>query len=146
MQHPTDNRPFARTWAEAPELAIPESPALAAVGGDVWLAYETTAEPRGQRYGVVRFVDAIDHRLWPINDEGLAQHPYWLAGLRFYAFNEIVHSPEALSWAALEARHWAVTFKDETLDVIARGAEVVVADVEAQSPLAALLPVLQRLT
>jgi hypothetical protein len=92
----------------------------------------------------VQFTHVIDHRLSPINDEGIGSHPYANAGLQFYAFNEITGSSETIEWAALRARHWAVTFKDNTLDVVAGGAKVVARDIEAGSPTSALISFLHN--
>jgi len=39
--------PRVSIWTEAPELAIPDVPALLCDSEDLWLAYRTTAEPRG---------------------------------------------------------------------------------------------------
>lgn len=112
-------------WKDAPELAIPEDPTLFSDSRNLWLAYETTQEPSGQVFAVIQFVDVIDHRLSPINDEGLGQHPCASASLKYYAFNEVIGSIETQRWAALAARHWVITFKDKTLDVVARSAQVV---------------------
>ena len=125
-------------WKDAPELAIPDVPALLCDSSDLWLCYAVARTASG-RFAIVRFVDVIDHRLSPINDEGLGEHPYAAAGLRFYAFNEITGSDETIEWSALKARHCAVTFKDNTLDVVARDAKVVARDLRASSPTAALL-------
>src|SRR6478672_1219838 len=108
------SQPHVTTWSEAPELAIPEPPALLSNSSDLWLAYETTAEPRGEIYAVVRFRHVIDHRLSPINDEGIREHAYAAAGLKWYTFNEVVGSAEAARWRALKPRHWVITFKDNT--------------------------------
>jgi hypothetical protein len=91
------------------------------------------------RYAIVQFIDVIDHRLSPINDEGIGKHPYAKAGLQFYAFNEITGSRETTEWSVLRARHWAITFKDDTLDVVASDAKVVATDLQASSPMAALV-------
>jgi hypothetical protein len=140
MSMPT---PHVTTWTAAPELAIPDPPALLADSKSLWLAYATTAEPRGEVYAVVRFNELIDHRLWPINDEGIGTHPYGGAGLTWYAFNEVVNSAEAIRWRALNARHWVVTFKDNTLDVLAVSAEVIVAAVQSSDPVSVLLTVVK---
>lgn len=131
--------PQSSVWKDAPELAIPDVPALLCDSSDLWLAYRSH---RG--YAVVQFIDAFDHRLSPINDEGLGSHPYAEAGLQFYAFNEITGSSETIEWSALRARHWAVTFKDNTLDVVASDAKVVARDLQASSPTAALFKVLHH--
>jgi hypothetical protein len=138
------SEPHVITWNEAPKLAIPESPALLSDGSDLWVAYETTAEPRGEIYAIVRFRHVIDHRLSPINDEGIGEHAYALAGLKWYSFNEVIGSAEAARWRALNARHWVIMFKDNTLDVLAENAEVVVDSVRGSDPLAVLLSSLSR--
>jgi hypothetical protein len=134
-------QPRVVTWDEAPKLAIPESPALLMAASDLWLAYETTQEPRGTVYAVVRFNEVIDHRLSPINDEGLRRHPCARFGLQFYSFNEVIGSAQALEWAVLRARHWVVTFKDCTLDVLCRSASVAVRDARSEDPVGALFNV-----
>jgi len=128
---------------DAPELAIPDLPALFCDSTDLWLCY-AMAEPAEERYAIVQFTGVIDHRFSPINDQGLGKHPYARAGLQVYAFNEITDSAETIEWSVLRARHWAVTFKDNTLDVIARGAKVVERDVEAGSPTSALIRLLRH--
>jgi hypothetical protein len=135
--------PQSSIWRDAPELAIPDLPVLLCDSEDLWLCY-AIAHSDVERYAIVQFIDVIDHRLSPINDEGLGQHPYYKAGLQFYAFNEITGSAEALKWAVLRARHWAVTFKDNTLDVIASDAKVVATDLPASSPSVALLDFLHQ--
>jgi hypothetical protein len=137
--------PHVTKWTPAPELAIPDLPALLADSNSLWLAYATTAEPRGQMYAVVRFNDVIDHRLSPINDEGIGKHPYARVGLQWYAFNEVIDSAEAIEWRALKARHWVITFKDNTLDVLAESADVVVQALRASDPVSVLLSTLQNL-
>ena len=130
--------PQSSVWPDAPELAIPDLPALFCDSIDLWLAYAMAHTPQ-RRYAIVQFIDVIDHRLSPINDEGLGSHPYATFGLQFYAFNEITGSREAIKWSALQARHWVVTFKDNALDVVAGGAKVVARDVDAGSPMSALI-------
>lgn len=125
--------PKSFVWQDAPELAIPDVPALLCDSENLWLAYRSN---RG--HSIVKFVDVIDHRLSPINDEGIGEHLYAGAGLQFYAFNEVIESAETIRWSALKARHWVVTFKDNTLDVVASDAKVVVREMHARSPMAAL--------
>lgn len=135
-------RPHATIWHEAPVPAIPDMPATLSDASSLWLAYATTSEPCGSSYAVVQFADVIDHRLSPINDEGLGQHRYAAAGLKWYGFNEILNSEETQRWRTLGARHWVVTFKDGTLDVVAASAKVLTENVKAPSPVAALLSVI----
>lgn len=130
--------PVASIWAIAPELGIPEPPALVAESDRLWLAYFRAAD---DAIAVVRFSGVIDHHLSSINDEGLGRHPYARAGLQFYSFNELAGSEETLRWSVLKARHWVITFKDNTLDVIACAGEVIQPSLSVASPLDALLSV-----
>jgi hypothetical protein len=132
--------PQSSVWKEAPEFTVPDLKTLLwdYDSGDLWLCYGM-AHTSPMRYAIVRFIDVIDHRLSPINDEGIGKHPYAKAGLKFYAFNEITGSREAIEWSVLGARHWAVTFKDDTLDVVASDAKVVATDLQARSPREALI-------
>jgi hypothetical protein len=132
--------PQSFIWKDAPQLSIPDLPAIFCDWRGLWLCYATALSPSDSaRYAIIQFIDVIDHRLSPINDEGIGQHPYFNAGLQCYAFNEITGSVETLKWAVLKARHWAVTFKDNTLDVVARDAKVVAIDLQASSETTALL-------
>jgi len=135
--------PTASIWSLAPEPAIPEPPALITESNRLWLAYYRAVDDEGA-IAVVRFTGLIDHRLSPINDEGLGRHPYAGAGLQFYSFNELSGSPETLRWSGSKARHWVITFKDNTLDVIATSGDVIVRSIAASSPLDALLTVVSR--
>jgi hypothetical protein len=137
------SKPTASIWSQAPEPGIPEPPALITESNRLWLAYYRAADDEGS-IAVVRFTDLIDHRLSSINDEGLGSHPYAGAGLQFYSFNELSGSPETVRWSVLKARHWIITFKDNTLDVIAASGEVIVQSMAASSPLDALLAVVTR--
>jgi hypothetical protein len=128
-------------WHVAPELGIPESPAILAESDTLWVAY---FKPQNETLAVVRFTGLIDHRLAPINDQGLGRHRYVASGLQPYSFNELVGTEETQYWRALAARHWVITCKDQTLDVIARGGEVVSADVAAISPFDALMLLLSK--
>jgi len=132
-------------WSEAPKLAIPESPAILSDSRHLWLAYETTMEPRREMYAVVKFDDVIDYRLSPINDEGLGEHPCISAGIKVYEFNEILNSPLTLKWAVLKGRHFVVSFKDETLDVVSKTAKVVANSLRSRNALTALMDFMSEL-
>lgn len=125
-------------WSLPPELGIPEPPTLLAESDNLWLAYFRAAD---DAIAVVRFTGVIDHHLSPINDEGLGRHPYARVGLQFYSFNELTGSQETLRWSGLRARHWVITFKDNTLDVVAHSGEVITSSMSSSSPLRALLAV-----
>jgi hypothetical protein len=132
------SRPQSFVWKDAPKFPVPETKVLYWESDTLWLCYGM-AHTSPQCYAIIQFADVIDHHLSPINDEGLGKHPYAKAGLKFYAFNEIIDSLETIKWSILGARHWAVTFKDDTLDVVARTAKVVASDLPAQSPSEALV-------
>lgn len=116
-------------WAEAPELSCVESPALLTDTHQLWLAYYQSIRA-GESIAVVRFDGLIGHRVSPINDEGLGDHEYAKYGLGCYAFNELIGTPESTCWKTLGARHWVITFKDVTVDVIARSVELVTSRVD----------------
>lgn len=110
----------AEIWEGAPQLAVPEMPALFTDSRDLWVAYEAFSQgSESDQVAIVQFPSVIDHRLSPVNDEGLGEHPYASAGLEWYTFHEIVGSPDASPWSSLGTRHWVLTFKDGTLDVLA---------------------------
>lgn len=92
--------PQSSVWPDAPELAIPDLPALLGNSIDLWLGYAMAHTP-ARRYAIVQFTDVIDHRLSPINDEGLGSHPYAKAGLQWYTFNEITGSRETITVSGL---------------------------------------------
>jgi hypothetical protein len=129
--------PKSIVWKDAPQISVPDLKSLHWDSGDLWLCYDI-AQASEPRYAIVRFIHVIDHRLSPINDEGLGKHPCFKSGLQFYAFNEITGSAETVRWSVLRARHWVVTFKDDTLDVIAQDAKVIARDLVANSPTTAL--------
>jgi hypothetical protein len=135
--------PQSFVWKDALEFTVPDVKALLWDSGDLWLCY-AMAHTSPLCYAIVRFIDVIDYRLSPINDEGIGKHPYAKAGLQFYAFNEITGSRETIEWSVLRARHWAVTFKDDTLDVVASDAKVVGTDLHAHGPLEALVCLLRE--
>nr|WP_320131523.1 hypothetical protein [uncultured Holophaga sp.] len=107
----------AQICNQAPLIGIPEPPAVFSDTRDLLVSYESDSE---SDFVIVRFEHCIEHRLTPINDEGLGKHPYSKSGLDFYSFHEIVNSPEAEPWKALKIKHFVLTFKDNTLDVLAQ--------------------------
>ena len=127
-------------WQDAPEIGIPERPSVFSDSDSLWVAYETP----DRLHAVLEFLQVIDYWFSPINDEGLGQHPYARTGLRFYTVHEVEQSPEAQRWSAVGAKHWILTFKDNTLDVVARGAAVRARAVEADRPSNALLQYLHE--
>jgi hypothetical protein len=84
---------------------------------------------------VLRFSGVLHFRMGQPNDEVLGGHPLYKAGLGFYGFFRVLHSPLI---AEIEERnavhrqhqpgiyskfnHWIATFHDETLEVISRQA------------------------
>ena len=133
------SKPSAVVWNTPPKFSLYDDPAIITDSHDLWLGYLLQESPDDNTYAIIHFQDVVDHRLSPINDEGFGQHKYATAGLKVYEFQEIVNSEEALRWKTLQVRHWVVTFKDQTLDVLARDCQVAVRSVAATSPLAAVL-------
>jgi hypothetical protein len=98
--------------------APPEHP-----GYDVWSA-------------VLRFDGVADYHFGAPNDEGLASHPLYAVGVRWYRFYEVRGSSRL--GGRNEKKHWVVTFHDETLEVIADSAHVVSARIDGEDTHAAL--------
>ena len=126
-----------KIWSDAPELAIPNDPAFVSDCGNAWIAYETASDDEGV-YAVVHFGGLIDIHLSPINDEGLGSHPYAELGIRCYEFNELFGTSETKRWESLAIRHFVITFKDVTIDVLARTAFVIARELRSNSTGAAL--------
>jgi hypothetical protein len=101
------------------------------VGDSLLVAYRTN---RDDHFAVVRFAGVASWSLGDPNDEALDSHPLWHHGLKFYAFHE-VQEPD-LSSRGL--RRWVVTFHDDTLDVTARHAAVLVRAIQARDAQSAL--------
>ncbi len=101
-------------------------PSFARDGGVCWLAYFTQ---RDDHCAVIRFDEVSAFSLGDPNDEALHTHPLYNEGLQFYACHE-VHDA---ALAAAGKRRWIATFHDETLDVTAVRAQVVVRAIQARS-------------
>ncbi len=103
-------------------------------GSALWLAYRTTREDG--HCAVLLFHGVETYSVGPPNDERLEHHPLFVEGLRSYGFHTLPSAgPPGL-------RRWVITFHDETVDVTAATAEVVVRAVEAIDPRHALDAVL----
>ncbi len=128
---------------DAPEPAVYEN------RGTAWVAYRcnnadfpgsgsgtSPSHPGFDEYcAVLRFTGVESLTLGPPGDERLHEHPLHDAGLQPYSFNVVEDSDEA---TAGETAHWIVTFRDETLEVIAEDADVLEARVDVNSPEQAL--------
>lgn len=121
-----------KIWSDAPELAIPNDPAFVSDCGNAWIAYKTASDEEGI-YAVVHFGGLIDIHLSPINDEGLGSHPYASFGIRCYEFNELFGTAETKRWESLNVRQFTITFKDVTIDVLARSARVIAKDLRSDA-------------
>ena len=104
-------------------------------------------DPRADHgIGVVEFARVTSVKMGSPNDEVLNGHPLWGSGLEFYSAHEVKNSPwirelmdinrvhagfRESNWN--EARHFVLTFHDETLECVARAA-VARAEPEATMP------------
>ncbi len=122
-------------WSGAPRMdAGAPSPAIHAADGTLVVAYRVAEPAAGafqEGFALVQFTGVLQHTFGYPNDEALAGHPLFGAGLSLYAFNEVVRSPYVVELGARNAksfpdseprftqlRHWIVTFHDETLEVV----------------------------
>ena len=129
--------PKAKIWGPAPEPAIPNPPATFFDGSRLVVAYEI-APPKCGEHAIACFDGVIEFVLTSVNDEGLGRHRYANAGLQFYSFHEIVNATEVARYKALAPRMWVVTYKDNTLDVLARSLDFVSLDAPGTSAAQAL--------
>lgn len=117
-------------WRDAPQMSPgAATPAIAMTEHDLVVAYRTNYDD----FVVLRFGGIDQVTFGYPNDEALAGHPLYAAGLRFYATYEVMNSPRIRelnqanqvafpgSRVFPNARHWVVTFKDSTLEVVANG-------------------------
>ena len=137
--------PHSTVWSDAPQLALPNNPAFVSHCDTAWLAYEIAGDSIGL-FAVVRFDGLIDFHMSPINDEDLGLHPHARFGIRPYEFNELFNTVETRKWTKLNARQFAITFKDVTIDVIARDAVVLHRGIEGVDAHTALLAVARNET
>ena len=127
-------------------------PGVVADGQDLYLAYIVRSEGLSEfeDFAIVKFTGVLQHIFGYPNDEALGGHAYFPLGLQFYAFNLVKDSPYLRELGERNAkvfpgsesmyesfRHWIVTLHDETLEVIARSAEVA-GRVEARDALSAI--------
>ena len=121
-------------WDEPPKMDIGSpDPGIRMQDGAVWLSYRISRRP--DHFAVVRFVSVTEWTMGPPSDERLATHPLWGRDLEPYAFHEVKRVVPG-------GRRWVITFHDETLDVTAREAEVVVRAIQARDAESALSMVL----
>lgn len=105
-------------------------PVFLSRGTDLWLAYRTARED--DHCAVVHFRGVTGYSVGPPSDERLDEHPLYAQGLEQYRFHTLA------SAASSSPGRWIITFHDETADVTAASAEVVVRAVNATDPQHAL--------
>ena len=133
-------------------------PGIVSDGHNLYAAYivSTGTASQYEEFAVVRFSHVLQHTFGYPNDEALGGHPLYDAGLAFYAFNLVANSPLLTELGQRNSRvfpgtesmysdflHWIVTFHDETLEVIAKTAEVL-GNVEARDAKSAISHFLGR--
>jgi hypothetical protein len=112
---------LASVWEEPPQMdrRAPQ-PDVQLTGDSLLVAYRTH---RGDHFAVVRFSGVASWKLEPANDE--------LEPSTFHEIREPVLTSRGL-------RRWVVTFHDDTLDVSANDATVLVRAVQARDAHSAL--------
>jgi hypothetical protein len=103
-------------------------PCLELRGDDLWIAYRTRPD---DHFAVVRFVAVREYSFGDPGDQVLQSHALYSAGFERQSFHEV--NDQHLAGSGF--RRWVVTFGDETLDVTARGAAIVVRAVQAPGAL-----------
>lgn len=135
------NEILATIVSELPEPSIPEPPALFSDTSVLFVSYQTRDY---ETFSIVKFNQVFDHWLSSINDEGIGKHPQVKAGLKFYSFHEIINSPKTSQCKILKLKHWVVTFKDNTLDVIGSSFTLERLNIKSQNSATALIEYLSN--
>jgi hypothetical protein len=116
--------PHVVEWTEPPQMDTGAPlPAIERSDDTLVVAYICDCD----HSAVVRFSGVSWLHFGYPNDEGLWEHPFYDIGLRHYAFWEVHDSPRIPTGSS--QRHWIGTFHDETLEVVAAAATVVVRNV-----------------
>jgi hypothetical protein len=132
--------PKLQEWLEPPQMDTGSPcPAIHSDGRRLLCAYYVGANaPTEGTVAILRFKGVLQFRFGYPNDEVLHGHPLSKLGLKHYAAYVVENSPliseienqnrvhPAFRLGMYEKfRHWVVTFRDETLEVVARHAELV---------------------
>jgi hypothetical protein len=125
-----DPWPTAEVYPHVPPMAggYPV-PVVLYAGPSLWVAYRVGPADGDGLFAVVHFTGVVEHRLGPPGDERLGEHALYGRGLEAHAFHQVI---EALT-DAYAPRRWVVTFRDETLEVLASFVEVASRGVAAAS-------------
>lgn len=117
--------PLVSMWSAPPrmESGAPD-PCLERRGDDLWIAYRTRLD---DHFAVVRFVAVREYAFGDSSDEAVHSQARYFAGLERQSFHEV--NDQLLAGSGLH--RWVVTFGDDTLDVTARRAAIVVRAVQA---------------
>jgi hypothetical protein len=119
-------------WVDPPPMnAGAPQPYLVTRDGVAWVAYRTD---RGDHFAVLRFRDVQRLTFGEPGDGRLDEDPLRSNCPQLHTFH-VVTSPE-LNREGL--RRWVATFPDETLDVVAREANVIVRAIHAADARSAL--------
>jgi hypothetical protein len=114
-------------------------PAVRVRGTSLWVAYRIGRDR--DHFAVLCFGDMQRYTLSEPGVEHLHEHPLFPDGLRHYGFHEVTPpAPDAA--AGSPSRRWVVSFRDETLDVVAGAAELRVRALAAPSSESALASIL----
>lgn len=114
-------------WSGPPEMDVTApQPGFEREGDVVWVAYRTA---RTDHFAILRFTGVCKLFFGDPNDETLETHRFYPSGLRPYQFHEIKDDPD------LDAPlcQWVITFHDDTLEVTATNAEVLIRATRAPS-------------
>lgn len=132
MASPLNNRTAkAHVLPDAPRFPTWAHPATRIANGHLYVCLEDHTDGW---FSVVVFKELIDHRIQNITDESLSRHQLFEAGLSPYEFHLIEYSPAMSESTSPAEKHWVVTFKDVSLDVVAMSLELRLPLYEGESP------------
>lgn len=114
---PNNRTAKAHVLPDAPRFPTWAHPVTRIANGHLYVCFEDHSDGW---FSVVVFKELIEHRIQNITDESLSTHPFFKAGLSPYEFHVMEYSPAISENKTVADRHWVVTFKDVSLDVIAK--------------------------
>jgi hypothetical protein len=124
----------ATVLSDAPIFPTWAHPAVYYSGSDLYMCFEAHED---DVFSAVFFGGLIEYRVQPLTDESIWKHQYFSAGLKSYEFHLLENSPLAKPWSNSE--HWAITFKDEIHDVVAKSFTVISKELRSSSTKEAIL-------
>ncbi|MEP6573184.1 MAG: hypothetical protein ABJD11_10835 [Gemmatimonadota bacterium] len=134
---PKEISPIIKIWDVPPTMdARAPDPCLLRSDADLWLGYRIARDP--DHFAVLRF-EGMQHYALAEPDEGhLYEHAFFPYGLESFRFHEVLPPLLLADQSEAGLQRWIVSFREETLDVVARGVKLSARAIAAQDSASAL--------